>query len=162
MRTLPLDIGTIHFVGIGGIGMSGIAEIMQTLGYRVQGSDLADNANVGRLREHGVSIEVHGWQHARMDGMPRSELTRQLSDCRRALRERLGHESVALAYPFGAWDAGCVAAARDAGFEFACTTAKRVADLERDDPFELPRLPVRGYRWIHELRFRGALWRASS
>ena len=50
MRALPLDIGTIHFVGIGGIGMSGIAEILHNLGYTVQGSDLAENANVKRLR----------------------------------------------------------------------------------------------------------------
>ena len=43
MRALPLGIGTIHFVGIGGIGMSGIAEVLHTLGYAVQGSDIADN-----------------------------------------------------------------------------------------------------------------------
>jgi len=41
---VPLDIGAIHFIGIGGIGMSGIAEIMHNLGYKVQGSDSADNA----------------------------------------------------------------------------------------------------------------------
>ncbi len=46
MRTLPLDIGMIHFVGIGGIGMSGIAETLNALGYQVQGSDISDNANV--------------------------------------------------------------------------------------------------------------------
>ena len=56
MRQLPLDIGPIHFVGIGGIGMSGIAEVMHNLGYQVQGSDLAANANVERLRELGISI----------------------------------------------------------------------------------------------------------
>ncbi len=42
MKTIPLDIGPIHFVGIGGIGMSGIAELMHNLGYRVQGSDRAE------------------------------------------------------------------------------------------------------------------------
>ena len=42
MRALPLSIGTIHFVGIGGIGMSGIAEVLHTLGYLVQGSDIAE------------------------------------------------------------------------------------------------------------------------
>ena len=50
MRALPLDIGPIHFVGIGGIGMSGIAEILHNLGYKVQGTDIADSANVKRLR----------------------------------------------------------------------------------------------------------------
>ena len=56
MRSLPLDIGVLHFVGIGGIGMSGIAEVMANLGYRVQGSDLAENASVKRLRSLGVDV----------------------------------------------------------------------------------------------------------
>ncbi|KZD07007.1 UDP-N-acetylmuramate--L-alanine ligase [Oceanibaculum pacificum] len=58
MRALPLDIGTIHFVGIGGIGMSGIAEVLLNLGYQVQGSDIADSANVKRLRERGITIHI--------------------------------------------------------------------------------------------------------
>jgi len=58
MRTLPLSIGTIHFVGIGGIGMSGIAEVLHNLGYAVQGSDIAENANVKRLRETGITVHV--------------------------------------------------------------------------------------------------------
>ncbi len=49
MKEMTLSIGTIHFVGIGGIGMSGIAEIMMNLGYQVQGSDMAESANVKRL-----------------------------------------------------------------------------------------------------------------
>ena len=58
MRALPLSIGTIHFVGIGGIGMSGIAEVLHNLGYSVQGSDIADGANVRRLRDSGISVAV--------------------------------------------------------------------------------------------------------
>ncbi len=58
MRGLPLDIGTIHFVGIGGIGMSGIAEIMYNLGYAVQGSDVSESANVKRLRDLGMEIAI--------------------------------------------------------------------------------------------------------
>ncbi len=58
MRALPLSIGTIHFVGIGGIGMSGIAEILHNLGYQVQGSDIGDSANVRRLVEHGIPVQV--------------------------------------------------------------------------------------------------------
>jgi len=54
----PLDIGLIHFTGIGGIGMSGIAEILHNLGYKVQGSDLTDNANVKRLRERGIKVMI--------------------------------------------------------------------------------------------------------
>jgi UDP-N-acetylmuramate--alanine ligase len=55
---LPRDIGPIHFVGIGGIGMSGIAEVLVNLGYTVQGSDVAENANVKRLREKGVKVAI--------------------------------------------------------------------------------------------------------
>lgn len=58
MRALPLDIGTVHFVGIGGIGMSGIAEVLHNLGYSVRGSDIADGPNVRRLRAMGIPIEV--------------------------------------------------------------------------------------------------------
>jgi UDP-N-acetylmuramate--alanine ligase len=56
--TFGLDIGTIHFVGIGGIGMSGIAEVMKTLGFSVQGSDVAESYNVARLREHGIPVMI--------------------------------------------------------------------------------------------------------
>ena len=55
---LPSELGPIHFVGIGGIGMSGIAEVLLNLGYKVQGSDASDNANVKRLREHGATVFV--------------------------------------------------------------------------------------------------------
>ncbi len=55
---VPFDIGTIHFIGIGGIGMSGIAEIMCNLGYRVQGSDAVENANVKRLRALGIPVAL--------------------------------------------------------------------------------------------------------
>lgn len=52
------DIGLIHFIGIGGIGMSAIAEVLHNLGYDVQGSDQADGANVQRLREKGIEVFV--------------------------------------------------------------------------------------------------------
>src|SRR5262249_7853817 len=55
---LPHDIGPMHFIGIGGIGMSGLAEVLVDLGYTVQGSDQAENANVKRLRDKGVKIAI--------------------------------------------------------------------------------------------------------
>src|SRR3569623_2500495 len=58
MRGVAKDIGIIHFVGIGGIGMSGIAEVMHNLGYKVQGSDLAEGASVERLRARGSKVAV--------------------------------------------------------------------------------------------------------
>jgi len=54
----PTDIGMVHFVGIGGIGMSGIAEVMHNLGYRVQGSDLSEGPSVQRLRARGIAVAV--------------------------------------------------------------------------------------------------------
>ena len=71
MRALSLSIGTIHFVGIGGIGMSGIAEVLHNLGYAVQGSDMSDNANVKRLQEKGITLKPH--EHRRnltSEGVP--------------------------------------------------------------------------------------------
>jgi len=56
MRKVPFDIGTVHFTGIGGIGMSGIAEVMHNLGYKVQGSDISENANVKRLKAMGIEV----------------------------------------------------------------------------------------------------------
>lgn len=55
---LPFGVGPIHFVGIGGIGMSGIAEVMHNLGYEVRGSDIAEGAAVKRLRDKGIPIVI--------------------------------------------------------------------------------------------------------
>src|SRR5882672_7185768 len=64
---LPRDIGPIHFVGIGGIGMSGIAEVLVNLGYTVKGSDVVDSANVKRLRDKGIKVTV-GHKAENVDG----------------------------------------------------------------------------------------------
>ena len=58
MKALGTDIGTIHFVGIGGIGMSGIAEVMHQLGYKVQGSDASDSYVVEKLRKQGIPVTI--------------------------------------------------------------------------------------------------------
>lgn len=57
-NTIPLDIGPIHFAGIGGIGMSGIAEILHNLGYQVQGSDAAASSTTTRLESLGIKIYI--------------------------------------------------------------------------------------------------------
>ena len=64
---LPRNIGPVHFIGIGGIGMSGIAEVLVNLGYTVQGTDQADSANVKRLRDKGVKIAI-GHNAENLDG----------------------------------------------------------------------------------------------
>jgi UDP-N-acetylmuramate--alanine ligase len=58
MRSLPQGLGLIHFVGIGGIGMSGIAEVLHNLGYKVQGSDVAEGGNTRRLVELGIPVMI--------------------------------------------------------------------------------------------------------
>src|SRR5438552_10054525 len=64
---LPREIGPIHFVGIGGIGMSGIAEVLINLGYTVQGSDASESGNVARLRDKGITVTV-GHKAENVDG----------------------------------------------------------------------------------------------
>ena len=57
-RSIPFDVGPVHFVGIGGIGMSGIAEVMINLGYEVSGSDLRENPNAARLASMGAKVFI--------------------------------------------------------------------------------------------------------
>ena len=87
---LPSELGPIHFVGIGGIGMSGIAEVLINLGHSVQGSDASDNANVKRLREHGARVFVghDAGQSRRGRGRRRvdRDQARQSGACRRRAR----------------------------------------------------------------------------
>ena len=64
---LPRDIGPIHFVGIGGIGMSGIAEVLSNLGYMVTGSDVVENQNVKRLCDLGIAVAIGHAAH-NLDG----------------------------------------------------------------------------------------------
>jgi UDP-N-acetylmuramate--alanine ligase len=58
VKALGTDMGTIHFVGIGGIGMSGIAEVMHQLGYKVQGSDISEGYVVEGLRRLGIPVTI--------------------------------------------------------------------------------------------------------
>jgi len=58
MKGAGIEIGTIHFVGIGGIGMSGIAEVMKILGYSVQGSDIAEGYVIEGLRQKGIKVAI--------------------------------------------------------------------------------------------------------
>ena len=58
MKGVGTDIGIIHFVGIGGIGMSGIAEVMHNLGYAVQGSDIAEGYVIEGLRKRGIKVMI--------------------------------------------------------------------------------------------------------
>ncbi|MDR2682212.1 MAG: UDP-N-acetylmuramate--L-alanine ligase [Holosporaceae bacterium] len=67
MKRFPIDAGLVHFVGIGGIGMSGIADILVNLGYQVSGSDLKENAMTARLARKGVRVLI-GHQESNVQG----------------------------------------------------------------------------------------------
>ncbi len=58
MKGVATDIGTIHFIGIGGIGMSGIAEVMHNMGYTVQGTDIAEGYVIDGLRKRGIKVMI--------------------------------------------------------------------------------------------------------
>ncbi|WP_408590256.1 UDP-N-acetylmuramate--L-alanine ligase [Novosphingobium sp.] len=68
MKGVGVEIGTIHFVGIGGIGMSGIAEVMHNMGYAVQGSDMAESYVVDGLRQRGIPVMI-GQRAENVDGV---------------------------------------------------------------------------------------------
>ena len=71
MRIPPHTVKIIHFIGIGGIGMSGIAEVLHNLGYEVRGSDITENANIHRLRQKGIVITI-GHDAANIQGCIRT------------------------------------------------------------------------------------------
>ncbi len=87
---MPEDIGIVHFVGIGGIGMSGIAEVLHNLGYKVQGSDQNEGANVERLREKGITVHIghHGDNLGEAKVVVASSAIKQDNPERVAARER--------------------------------------------------------------------------
>ncbi len=68
MRGVNTEIGIIHFIGIGGIGMSGIAEVMHNMGYSVQGSDMAESYVIEGLRARGIKVMI-GQQAENVEGV---------------------------------------------------------------------------------------------
>jgi len=87
---MSASIGIVHFVGIGGIGMSGIAEVLHNLGYKVQGSDQNESANVERLREKGILVHIghHGDNLGNAEVVVASSAIKQDNPERIAARER--------------------------------------------------------------------------
>ena len=83
MRGVATDIGTIHFIGIGGIGMSGIAEVMHNLGYKVQGSDMAEGYVIEGLRKRGIPRDV---AEAALAELPDDDAERALEVARTKVR----------------------------------------------------------------------------
>lgn len=85
MKRIPFEVGTIHFTGIGGIGMSGIAVLMNNLGYAVQGSDISENANVERLRKMGIAVHI-GHDAAHVKGTSAVVISSAIKDANPEIR----------------------------------------------------------------------------
>ena len=83
----PDETGLFHIVGIGGIGMSAIAEVMHTRGYRVQGSDLKDGGNLERLRARGIACLI-GHDPANVDGASYLVISSAVKPATRSSRRR--------------------------------------------------------------------------
>lgn len=147
------------FVVVADVGRRGV---VWPEAAEVEPMSFFDWDQAAQLQAAGVRIEVHGWNHRRMDQLAPDTLAEELERCRDELRRHLGYSPIALAYPDGAWNPACREVVRGAGFEFACTTEDRAAQLEHDEPLGLPRLTVRGYRWIHGWRFRRTISRLAS
>jgi peptidoglycan/xylan/chitin deacetylase (PgdA/CDA1 family) len=100
------------------------------------------NANELRgLLELGMEIGSHAVHHVRLPELDDDALATELRDSRSTLTEALGQAPTSLAYPYGAWDARCAQAVRDAGYSSACTTRPGWA-LRDNDPYRLRRLMV--------------------
>lgn len=100
--------------------------------------------NAGELREmhaSGMEIGSHTVSHVRLTEADDACLAQELADSKAALEDLLGSAVDSFAYPYGAWDARCVAAARAAGYRAACTTRTGWA-LRDNDPYQLRRLTV--------------------
>lgn len=98
---------------------------------------LLDRAGLAELEAHGVRVEVHGWDHTLLPGLPPGELRRQVVDARAVLADLLGRPPVAFAYPSGRHDAAARSAVREAGY--ACAFAVHDA---ADGPWALGRVDV--------------------
>ncbi|MHB1145658.1 MAG: polysaccharide deacetylase family protein [Thiobacillus sp.] len=100
--------------------------------------------NAGELREmhaSGMEIGSHTVGHVRLTEADDVRLAQELSDSKAALQDLLGSTVDSFAYPYGAWDARCAAAVKQAGYRAACTTRTGWA-LRDDDPYQLRRLTV--------------------
>ena len=82
MQIFNNKIGLIHFIGIGGIGMSGIAEVLINLGFKVSGSDLSDNANTMRLKKLNIT-HLHVFPYSEKVGTPAARMPQVPLEIRR-------------------------------------------------------------------------------
>ena len=122
-------------------------------------TDLLTWEQAAEMQRSGIRIESHGLHHRRMPLIEPTQLAQDLATSRAMIREQLGYEPIALAYPYGAHDERAAACAHDAGFRYAVTTVDGVADIGSDDARALPRIAVKGYRWPHGWTFRRRIGR---
>lgn len=102
---------------------------------------LLNAAELREMRENGMEIGSHTVNHVRLTETTPAQLTQELADSRGALEDMLGNAVDNFAYPYGAWDARCAEAVKQAGYTAACTARTGWA-LRDQDPYRLRRLTV--------------------
>ncbi len=136
-------------------------------GHRVVWSEASERAptdllswdQAREIRDGGGRIESHGLTHRHLDRLEPGIVEQQLRLSRERIAEELGRAPLAHAYPYGTSTQAVQDAARRAGFRFACLADGGTNDVGALDCWRLCRVPVRGYRWIHRLRFTVAALR---
>jgi peptidoglycan/xylan/chitin deacetylase (PgdA/CDA1 family) len=113
-------------------------------GWAEDGRPAGRLLNAGELREMqaaGMEIGSHTVNHARLTGVDDARLMQELADSKATLEDVLGNTVGSFAYPYGAWDARCAMAVKQAGYTAACTTQTGWA-LRDNNPYQVRRLTV--------------------
>ena len=108
----------------------------------LRGRELMPPGALGPLRARGIDFGAHTRMHADLSEVPDAEAVDEVVSSRRELETALGYAVQTFAYPYGRVDDRALAVVRDAGFESACTTDSRLAQLD-DDPHVIPRIEVK-------------------
>jgi len=125
-------------------------------------TDLISWDQARELQRGDWRIESHGLTHRHLDRLEPAAVELELRASRERIAAEVGRIPLALAYPYGASSPAVRDAARRAGYRFACSTEKGVNDLAALAPWSLRRIPVKGYRGVHRLRFALAALRGFS
>lgn len=144
------------FVIASDMGKSGL--VWKDAGERLPAS-LMSWEQAREMHSAGISIQSHGMTHTNYRNLSKVEIAAELEESRRLISREIGVPPVAFAYPLGIYDAEYAGMARNAGYSFACTVARGTNESPGFDPFALKRIPVKGYRWIHRLKFTRELAR---
>ena len=119
-------------------------------------ADIMSTSEIRQMAKCGIEFGSHLMNHTHLTRLNHEEQMRQLSDSRRVLEEILSAIVLSVAYPFGDVDDAAAARAEQAGYQLGLTTIEG-SNTRESDPMQLKRLPVKGTRPYHPLKFRRML-----